>query len=163
MVALKDGPRTTFIAGYHDLTQEEFREHYAEDIDDAINDRHNFTLSDEPGASALAFEYLLSRGVSRSKITIHKRSQDDELYLSTTAGIHQNITNTSSDTDHYSSIAEDCEDSIIWLRPVDSLEDHGCISGGDTLDFRFTGPKEALRVMWANAISSCMRMYDELV
>lgn len=39
-----------FIAGYQDLTNEEFEEHYRPRLDEFIDTTASFLLSDEPGA-----------------------------------------------------------------------------------------------------------------
>lgn len=49
---------TCFVSGHLDCTQEEFEEHYAPRIHDAIAKGHNFVVGDANGADTMAQEYL---------------------------------------------------------------------------------------------------------
>lgn len=53
---------TAFISGHLDLTQEEFDEHYAPRILDAIQKGHNFIVGDARGADAMAQQFIHKHG-----------------------------------------------------------------------------------------------------
>lgn len=50
--------KTAFVSGHLDLTEEEFEQHYAPAIHDAIAKGHSFVVGDARGADAMAQEYL---------------------------------------------------------------------------------------------------------
>lgn len=53
--------RTAFISGHLDLTEAEFREHYAPVLDQLINENWSFVVGDAPGADLMAQAYLAAR------------------------------------------------------------------------------------------------------
>jgi hypothetical protein len=56
-----------FISGHLDLTQEEFNEHYAPQIDEAIDHGDFFIVGDAKGADSMAQQYILDKLGKESK------------------------------------------------------------------------------------------------
>jgi hypothetical protein len=63
-------PRTAFISGPLDPTQDYFATHYVPKIDTAISQNHDFIIGPVRGIDTLALSYLLSQSVAPSRITI---------------------------------------------------------------------------------------------
>ena len=85
--------RTVLIAGYGDLTEEEFSSNYLSRLDQAIAENCSFILSDEPGTSLKAYIYLFSWNVSGSRISIYTNEVNEtgtvHLPVDTTSIIHR--------------------------------------------------------------------------
>ena len=165
MVATDNGPESVFVAGYQTLTDAEFAEHYRHRIDEAIEAGHCFLLSDEAGTCLKTFEYLLSKNVSASTIRIFTNEEVNQgaIHLPVVANTSRIRSVPGGDTERYARMAAESEGDIIWLRPGDSLEDNGCISGGDVMNMRFTGAKEAVRAVGDKHMREVMAYYDTIV
>jgi hypothetical protein len=155
----KDEPHIVFIAGYQDLTNQEFTEHYKGELDRTIAHSDSFLLSDEPGACTMAFEYLQSKHIDGSRILV---------YTSSDTGTPTNI-NTSQfqavdggDTERYIAMAYESNTNIIWIRPEDWPQ-LKCTHQTEILDKRFSGTKEAMRMVMAKSLRHSMWVYDQIV
>jgi hypothetical protein len=63
-------PRTAFISGPLDPTEEYFATHYKPRIDTAIAEGHNFIVGPVRGVDALTLGYLLEKGVEPGRVTV---------------------------------------------------------------------------------------------
>ena len=163
MVSSEYQPSYVFIAGYQDLTDQEFAAHYEGEIDDAINNGSSFLLSDEPGACTRALEYIQAKNISESRISFYKSSNATNTNAPTNLNVSQIHTVPSGETERYVAMAKKSDTHIIWLRPGDTLDDQGCISASDVLDMQFSGAVEAMRAVWAKKMQEAMDFYDTIV
>lgn len=62
--------RVAFISGHRDVTDEEFKEHYAPLLDKAIDRGDNFVVGDYYGVDIMAQEYLASKSVAKERVTV---------------------------------------------------------------------------------------------
>ena len=163
MVSSEYQPSYVFIAGYQDLTDQEFAAHYEPEIDEAINNGSSFLLSDQLGACTKAFEYIQAKNVSENRISLYKSSDATSTNLVTNLNVSQTHTVPGGERERYAAMAKKGDTHIIWLRPGDTLHDHGCISASDVLDMQFNGAVEAMRAVWAKEMQEAMDFYDTIV
>ncbi|KAK5170629.1 uncharacterized protein LTR77_005218 [Saxophila tyrrhenica] len=150
-------PSRVFIAGYRDLTREEFAAHYHDRIKKAIENGSSFILSDEPGTCSMAFEYLKSKkDVPRDDITIYRSTADGDEGVkglpSSKAGKCRVVTVPGGEAERLVAMSEASDAEIVWLYGGDTLGDYGCSSAGDILDMWFRGPKEVVRLGLAKSV-----------
>ena len=148
------------VAGYHDLTNQEFTENYIDELERTMARGDTFLLSDEPGACTMAFKYLHS---------LQSHSVDDSrivVYISSDTGTATNI-NTSQiqavaggDSERYVAMAEDSSSAILGLRQGDWPKFKYQI---EILDARFSGVKEAMGVVQTKKFRHMMWLYDQHV
>lgn len=71
--ALAPRPRTAFISGHTDITQQEFETRYAPAINDALASGHHFVVGDAAGTDGYALSYLLAKGGPdiESRVTVY--------------------------------------------------------------------------------------------
>jgi hypothetical protein len=160
MVPSDNGAESVFVAGYQNITDEEFVRHYRHELDEAIDNGSWFLLSDEIGTCLKAVEYLLSKNVSAGTISVYTNNHDTQNAIHLPVNASPVHTVAGGDTERYAMMVEKSDRNITWLRPGDSLKDHGCISAGDVMDMRFTGAKEAVRAVWSERMYSAMAYYD---
>ncbi|KAK3725526.1 hypothetical protein LTR37_000496 [Vermiconidia calcicola] len=142
-------PQRIFIAGYRDLTQEEFEAHYHDAIKKAVGNGSSFLL------------YLKSkRDVPNEDITIYRSTVDDRTKSlpSSNAGKCRVITVPGGEPERLAVMSEESDAEIVWLYPGHTLADHGCSNAGDILEMRFQGPKEALRLGLAKSVNRTMNI-----
>ena len=162
MVTTDSGPQTVFVAGYEDLTAREFAMHYQSRLDEAINNGHYFLLSDQAGACLITYEYLHSKDVPNSRISIYMSKEDGQIpqHLPIDLSV---FSIKGGESERYAAMVERSNYDILWLRPKDMLDRHGCISAGDVLRMRFTGAMEAKRATHVTGIRAAMAYYDTIV
>jgi hypothetical protein len=164
MVGTENGPRAVLIAGYQELTEEEFISNYQAELNKAIAETSSFLLSDEKGTSLKAYNYLLSQNVSDRRISIYTNGDHDTaiVHLPADAGsaLHRI---EGGDYERCLEMSEKSDGSIIWLRNGDQLKDHDCRSAADAVIMRFTGAKEAKRAVVSKSIRKAMAYYDTIV
>lgn len=155
-------PAKALIAGYTDLSREEFATHYQNQLDHAIQHSDSFLLSAESGACTMSFEYLKGKGVRGSKITVYQSTATgtNERELSgrfPDAEIHAV---PGGEAERLSFMCGRSNYNIDWLRPSDALPSMSAIG---VLDARFSGPREAKRLRIAKGVLAAMAYYDTIV
>ena len=149
-----------FVAGYIDVTTEEFAIHYHDELDRSIARSDRVLLSDEPGTCDMVVAYLRGHDVPASRITIYRSAQStrERPYEILDCGV---VHVEGGETGRYEAMASASNGgNIIWTRPDDGLK--GFI-GGETPDMRFSGPKEASRCVVAESFRRSMAAYDAIV
>jgi hypothetical protein len=107
-----------FISGHTNLTQSEFDLHYKALIDQSINHNGHYVIGNAKGADTMALEYLLSRGVDPSKITIYfyDRFGHTSIQKYSTRGLHV-VSDFGSYTARDAQMTYDSTVDILWVRP----------------------------------------------
>ncbi len=108
-----------FISGHTNLTKEEFNKHYKPLLDNIINDNNtnSFVIGNSEGADKMAFQYLISKGISIDNITIYyfsKNNQEDNFYFHYKPKIIQGFTSYEK---RDAAMTNASDKDILWIRP----------------------------------------------
>jgi hypothetical protein len=98
-----------FISGHLDLSEQEFQEHYAPRIDQAIARGATFVVGDARGADALAQEYLKRKG-ARATVYHMLESPRHNAGFPTQGGFK-------NDLERDTAMTRDSTEDLAWIRP----------------------------------------------
>ena len=104
---------TAFVSGHLDLTEEEFAEHYAERILDAINQGHNFCVGDAKGADTIAQQFIAKHKTIKNTLFIAHMFISPRNFVSD-ATLQGGYT---SDEHRDASMTMNSDYDICWVRP----------------------------------------------
>lgn len=159
-------PRIAYIAGYQDISRGEFIEHYIEELDKGIERGDPFIVSDEPGTSVMALEYLHEKNVPAEKITVYHCTnlpaceRITELRAGNWKGCKVK-TIPGGEMERIRAMSKDSEYNIVWIRPHDEIK--GVKTASDVLNERYTGLNEIKRLRSERGILKFMEEYDKVV
>ena len=168
MASTKDSPQRAFIAGYQDISPEDFATHYHHHLDKAIERGDTFLLSAEPGACEMAAEYLKSNKVPQDRITEYHSApvggdSNERLRLLTGHFKDRKVrTIGGGESERLATMLKNSDYQILWVRPGDSVHDER-LSAAGVLDARYSGPKEVTRLRSQVGILRFMEEYDKVV
>ena len=158
-------PRTAYVAGYQNISQEEFADNYIENLDHGIKRGDSFILSDEPGTSEMALEYFHEKKVPADKITVYHctslaaSARTTELLVGDYKQCNVK-TISGGEMERIKAMSKDSKYDILWLREQDKIK--GVKTASNILDERYTGLAEIKRLRSEKGIRSFMKAYDEV-
>lgn len=167
-------PLTIFVAGYANLTDEEFATHYRPRLDAHLAEKRNpaiFVLQHEPGAATMVARHLRDKGATAQDVHVYRcrcprdcgdgriatGGNDDAFAGYTVFDIDGGP--AARDDAILAMIREKHAGNLIWLREADQFHRLGA---GDVLASRFSGPRELVRRLKVPGIEQAMAMFDEL-
>lgn len=162
-----------FVAGYADLSDEEFAAHFRPRLGDRLAEQQTpvrFVLQDEPGAAAMAARYLRDRGAPAEDVHVYRcqgaagsdgrvsaGEQDDAFAGCTVVDVAGGP--AARDEAILALVRDEKAGALIWLREADQLHR---LSAGTVLRSRSSGPRELVRRLKTPGIEQAMAMFDEL-
>jgi hypothetical protein len=104
--------RTAFISGHLDLTREEFDEHYAPQIEEALKEVCCFVIGDARGCDQMAQQYLWARGYDDLVTIYHMFDAPRHAFkgIALQGGFK-------SDDERDTAMTEASDYDIAWVRP----------------------------------------------
>lgn len=108
--------RTAFISGPLNISEDRFRQLYIPAIDKAIADNDSFVIGDAIGVDKIALDYLISRGVDKSRITIYQRKRKQKV-------VYENINTLEFKSDKEKDVAmtKNSHYDIAFPEPIEDL------------------------------------------
>ena len=163
---------TIFVAGYANLTDEEFATHYIPRLDDYLAEKRNpaiFVLQDEPGAATMVALHLRDKGATAQNVHVYRCQRggsdgrlatggNDDAFKGYTV-FDINGGPAARDDAILAMVRENHAGNLIWLREADQFSR---LSADDVLNSRFSGPRELVRRLKVPGIEQAMAMFDEL-
>lgn len=116
---MTSAPRTVFVSGHLDVTEAEFAEHYAAEIDKALASGDHFVVGDARGADALAQKYIGDRlkddGERKLRVTVFSMRADPRncAYAS-----FNRRSGFRSDDERDAAMTASSHADIAWVRPM---------------------------------------------
>lgn len=104
---------TVFISGHLDISKEEWRQHYKDEIDNAIKNGYDFVIGDSRGTDKISAEYLRTKNVMNVTIYYTYNKPINNLGYNL-------IGNFKSHTDRDSRMTQDSTRDIAWVRSKES-------------------------------------------
>lgn len=118
--------KIAFISGHINITEDEFKTNYHEQIDKAIKEKHKFVIGNSDGADFLALQYLLKNNVNSKDITIYyytrypnNKTRSQDYYKN----LNLNVLNgfkSYTHRDENMTLISDYD--IAWVRPLQDTE-----------------------------------------
>ena len=107
-------PKTYFISGHTNLSEDEFALHYKDRIIEQVNQGSRFVVGDARGADAMARRLLRGyNGVTVYHIGTAPRGYNYD--FATKGGFED-------DDDRDAAMTRDSDDDILWIRPSDEYK-----------------------------------------
>jgi hypothetical protein len=102
-----------YISGHLDLTEDEFKAHYAPLLDAAVGRGDVFVVGDAPGADRQAQRYLSDHPVP-VQVTVYHMFEKPRCYEDATFGLRGGFP---SDGERDAAMTQDSDYDIAWVRP----------------------------------------------
>jgi len=157
--------RTYFVSGHLDLTREEFQEHYASRLTQAVHEGAAFVVGDAQGCDAMTQEFLIGCGaIGAGPVTVF------HMFKSTrnNVGSHPTSGGYRSDAERDTAMTQASDADIAWIRP--GREDSGTAKNiarrnNPWRDARYVKPKHERPVLtyYSDAKEYIVQPYDRLL
>lgn len=103
------------ISGHLDVTNEEFKEHYIQKIEDALKLHHTFVVGDAKGADLMAIEFLDNKILIPDELVVYHmfdfpRNNIEKFCFSMIGGYQ-------SDEERDAAMTRISDYDIAWIRP----------------------------------------------
>lgn len=121
IIVTKYGTSIAMVSGHINLQDKEFQQHYIPALDKAITRGDDFYLGGANGADTMAAQYLISKGVKPSKITIfiyekYSEAEEEARIVAQQMAVII-VSGFSSYTDRDATMTQKSDYDIAWVRP----------------------------------------------